>query len=320
MSRNICVWISSEWSYKLFFSPQQTHGKIFFSVVRLAWKLARAAYFPGSDSSALTAWVRSLKGSWNLHVTQSYVPSMKQSSAGVTLVCMGIAGGCLGGLVFQENYEMQQRSNLGLLRVMFLPLGSLPCASLNGLCPGGKSRYVWYNHEKGPGSPLQPVLSISSSWMPWNWAAGDGKQIALGTECGCNKQRRKYGCRISVVSGRTLPLLGKTKEKSIGGPWKSVVKPNIQHPSGDFHAIIFIGKNTEAIGWAAWKMVWCLERDGEEADVIHPPLLETESFTSASMTKGRAPAAVLWLREEECFPVSSARLLSHSICETWKWL
>lgn len=67
-------------------------------------------------------------------------------------------------------------------------------------------------------------------------------------------------------------------------------------------------------------MVWCLGGDGEEYDAYPSMLLETESFTSASMAKERAPAAVLWLREVECFPVSSTRLLSQSICETWKLL
>lgn len=148
MSRNICVWISSEWSYKLFFFPQQTHGKIFFSVMWPAWKLATAASFPGSDSSALTAWVRSLKGTRNLHVTQAYLPSMQQGSADVTLVYMGIAGRRLGGLVFQENYEMQQ-SNLGLLKVRLLPRESSPCQPWWSLVGGADM----FDAEWGPRSP-----------------------------------------------------------------------------------------------------------------------------------------------------------------------
>lgn len=147
MSRNICVWISSEWSYKLFF-PQQTHGKMFFSVVWPAWKLATAASFPGSDSSALTAWVGSSKGTRNLHVTQAYLSSTQQGSAGVTLVYMGIAGRRLGGLVFQENYEMQQ-SNLGLLRVRLLPQESSPCQPWWSLV----GRADMFDAEWGPRSP-----------------------------------------------------------------------------------------------------------------------------------------------------------------------
>lgn len=65
---------------------------------------------------------------------------MKQGSVGVTLVYMGTAGGRLRGLFFQEKYKMQQRNNLGLLRVMLSPLGSLSFASLDGLCSGGSSR------------------------------------------------------------------------------------------------------------------------------------------------------------------------------------
>lgn len=109
--------------------------------------------------------------------------------------------------------------------------------------------------------------------MPWNWAAGDGRQNALGTECDCNRQRGKYGCRISVVSGR-IPLLLRRKKKktSIGGPWKSVVKANIQHPCRDFCAIIFIGRSTGAIESVAWKMVWCLGGDGEEGDAYPSPI------------------------------------------------
>jgi len=37
------------------------------------------------------------------------------------------------------------------------------------------------------------------------------------------------------------------KEKSLSGPWKSIVKPVLQHPSRDFHAIAFTIKSTEAI-------------------------------------------------------------------------
>lgn len=64
--------------------------------------MATAASFPGSDSSGLSVRVRSLKGTRNLHVMQSYLPFMKQGSAGVTLVYMGTVGGRLRGLVFQE--------------------------------------------------------------------------------------------------------------------------------------------------------------------------------------------------------------------------
>ena len=71
---------------------------------------------------------------------QSYLPYMKQGRAGVTLVYMGTTGGRLGGLVFQEKYETQQRNNLGLLRVVLSPLDSLSFASLDGLCSGGSSR------------------------------------------------------------------------------------------------------------------------------------------------------------------------------------
>lgn len=66
---------------------------------------------------------------------------MQQGRADVSLVYMDLAGRRMGGLVFLENYEMQQ-SNLGLLRVRLLPLGNLPLVSLDGLCPGGESRYV----------------------------------------------------------------------------------------------------------------------------------------------------------------------------------
>lgn len=54
--------------------------------------------------------------------------------------------------------------------------------------------------------------------------------------------------------------------------------------------------------------------------LIHPSSLEMESFVSAFVAKGRAAAAALGRREEGCFPVSSVRSLSHSICETWKLL
>lgn len=160
------LWISSEWSYKLFFFfPQQTHGKIFFSVVWLAWKLATAASFPGSDSSDLSAWVISLKGTRNLHVMQSCLTSMKQGSAGVTLVYTATAGGRFGGSVFQEKYETQQRNNQGLLRVVLSPWAVFPLpASMVSALVGAADRFdtitesnsgSWYPQcsMKGPRSP-----------------------------------------------------------------------------------------------------------------------------------------------------------------------
>lgn len=117
--------------------------------------------------------------------------------------------------------------------------------------------------------------------MPWNWAAGDGKQTALGTECACNKQRGKFGCRISVVSWEDTSPTGKEEGKkiSIGGLWKSV-KPNSQHPFRDFRAIIFIGKSTEAIAsvawrwsWEKWRRGWCLSIPHcwrQRASLLHP--------------------------------------------------
>lgn len=143
----------------------------------------------------------------------------------------------------------------------------------------------------------------------------------MGTECDCNRQRGKYGCRISVVSGRIPLLLGRKKKKmSIGGPWKSVVKANIQHPCRDFYAIIFIGKSTGAIESVAWKMVWCLGGDGEEGDAYPSPIAGDGELHFCIHGQRTSPAAVLWLRKEECFPVSSARSLSQSICETWELL
>lgn len=110
------------------------------------------------------------------------------------------------------------------------------------------------------------------------------------------------------------------ERRSLGGPCKSVVEPNIQHPFRDFPAIIFICKSTEAFESVAGRWSSVLGEVEKRVMLIHLPLLETENFTSASMAKGRAPAAVLWLWEEEFFPVSSARLLSQSICKTWKLL
>lgn len=92
-------------------------------------------------------------------------------------------------------------------------------------------------------------------------------------------------------------------EKSLSGPWDLLF--NI--PPGFF------------IQW-----LLSLTGDGEQRwgteMLIHPPLLETKSFTSESVVKGRAPAAVLRLKEERCFPVSSVRSLSDFIGETWKLL
>lgn len=50
------------------------------------------------------------------------------------------------------------------------------------------------------------------------------------------------------------------------------VNPNIQQPFLDFHAIIFIGRSTEAIESVTWKMVWCLGGDGEECDAYPSPI------------------------------------------------
>lgn len=112
------------------------------------------------------------------------------------------------------------------------------------------------------------------------------------------------------------------REKSLSGPWKSIVKTVLQHPSRDFHAVPFTVKSTEAITLHQHLGRWAnvLGKMEKRVMLIHPPSLETGSFTSASMAKGRAPAAALGLREEGCFPVSSARSLSHSICKTWKLL
>ena len=109
--------------------------------------------------------------------------------------------------------------------------------------------------------------------------------------------------------------------KSLSGPWKSIVKPVLQHPSRGFHAIPFIVKSTEAITLHQHLGRWASVLGDMEKRVmlIHLPLLETASLLHP-IAKGRAPAAALGLREEGCFPVSSARSLSHSICETWKLL
>lgn len=112
------------------------------------------------------------------------------------------------------------------------------------------------------------------------------------------------------------------REKSLSGPWKSIFKPVLQHPSRGSHATPFIVKSTEAITLHQHlgRRASVLGKMEKRVMLIHPLLLETESFTSASVAKGRAPAAALGLREEGCFPVSPARSLSHSICETWKLL
>lgn len=112
------------------------------------------------------------------------------------------------------------------------------------------------------------------------------------------------------------------REKSLSGPWKSIFKPVLQHPSRGSHATPFIVKSTEAITLHQHlgRRASVLGKMEKRVMLIHPLLLETESFTSASVAKGRAPAAALGLREEVCFPVSPARSLSHSICETWELL
>lgn len=111
-------------------------------------------------------------------------------------------------------------------------------------------------------------------------------------------------------------------EKSLA-PWKSIVKAVLQHPSRGFHAIPFIVKSTEAISLHQHLGRWAgvLGEMEKRVMLVHTPLLETELHReSAFMAKGRVPAAALGLREEGCFPVSSTRSLSHSICEIWKLL
>lgn len=144
---------------------------------------------------------------------QSYLTSMKQGSAGVTLVYTATAGGRFGGSVFQEKYEMQQRNNHGLLRVLLSPWAVFPLpASMVSALVGAADRFDTITESNSGSRSLPSVLyerphisltvcaHMSSSQIPWNWAAGDGEQTALGTECGRNKQRGKWGCRTSTVS------------------------------------------------------------------------------------------------------------------------
>lgn len=89
-------------------------------------------------------------------------------------------------------------------------------------------------------------------------------QTALGTECGSRSREENMATGSLWFLGTYLSYWERRRrKKSIGGPWRSIVNPNIQHPFLDFHAIIFIGKSTEAIESVAWKMVWCLGGDGE---------------------------------------------------------
>lgn len=159
-----------------FFFPQQTHGKIFFSVVWPAWKLATAASFPGSDSSALTAWVRSSKGTRNLHVTQAYLPPCSRAVLVLPLCIWALQEG--GWVVWFSRRIMRCSRVTWDCWESGSYSRSLPLASLDGL---------WWEEQICLMQDEAPdLLNVSSWWMPWNWAAGDGRQTALGIECGCN--------------------------------------------------------------------------------------------------------------------------------------
>lgn len=99
----------------------------------------------------------------------------------------------------------------------------------------------------------------------------------------------------------------KRREKSLSSPWKSIVNAVLQHPSRGFHAVPFIDNSPEAITLHQYLGIWASDLGEAEKRVmlIHPPSLETESFASVTMAKGRVPAAALGMREEGCFPVSS---------------
>lgn len=118
-----------------------------------------------------------------------------------------------------------------------------------------------------------------------------------------------------------LSYWARRRKKSLSSPWKGIVKPVLQHPSRDFHAVPFIIKSREAITLhqCHGRCASVLGETERKVILIHPPVLETESFASAFVAKGRVTAA-LGLREEGCFPVSYVRSLSCSICEIWRLL
>lgn len=195
-----------------FFFPQQTHGKIFLSVAWPAWKLATAASFPGSDSSPMTVG-EIFKGDLN---SSCYTGLSCLHAAGQCWChpCVyGIAGRRSGGLVFQENDEMQQ-SNLGLLRVKTLTPEQF------SLCQPWWSLPWWEEQKCLTQSWERHQISLTA--CAWHLQLLNAMKLGCrrwDADClgdwMCNKHRGKYGCRISVFSGRIPLLLRKKKEKKI---------------------------------------------------------------------------------------------------------
>lgn len=195
-------------------------------------KTGNSSFLPRLWLLCLDCMGKIFKGDQKSSCYTGLSPSMQQGSAGVTLVYMGIAGRRLGGLVFQENYEMQQ-SNLGLLRVRLLLQESSPCQPWWSLV----GRADMFDAGWGPRSPqrLQLVNAMKLGCRRWEGRLPWGLNVAVTT-------------REESMAAGSLWFLGgylfyweRRKNNSISGPWNSAVKPDIQHPSRDFHAIIFIG-------------------------------------------------------------------------------
>lgn len=77
-----------------FFFPTTNTWKNILQCSVAGLKIGNSSFLPRLWLlQALAAWVRSLKGTWNLYVTQANLPSMQQGSADVTLVYVALQEG-----------------------------------------------------------------------------------------------------------------------------------------------------------------------------------------------------------------------------------
>lgn len=148
---------------------------------------------------------------------------------------------------------------------------------------------------KGPRSPSLRVQLSNTMGAGWGRQGARG----LGTERGRNEQReeRLQDLRAPRASDATSLLPGKKGGKNplvvLGKVFFSLV---FNIPPG----FIFKSNNPAS---APWQLGWC------------PACL-----SPVPAGKGQSSCCRQGLREEGCLPVSSARSLSRSICETWKGL
>lgn len=140
---------------------------------------------------------------------------------------------------------------------------------------------------------------MSSSQIPWEWAGGDREHVALGLNVVVTSREGREAAGPPCSQGIRCHLALTRKE---GGKNPLVVLGKVffslvfNIPPG----FIFKSNNPASV---PWQLGWC------------PACL-----SPVPAGKGQSSCCRQGLREEGCLPVSSARSLSRSICETWKGL